>query len=41
MTSDQRFIVGLAAGAAAVLAGARIARGRHAIDFAGRIVDET
>jgi NAD(P)-dependent dehydrogenase (short-subunit alcohol dehydrogenase family) len=38
MTNDQRFIVGLAAGAAAVLAGARIARGRHAIDFAGRIV---
>jgi NAD(P)-dependent dehydrogenase (short-subunit alcohol dehydrogenase family) len=38
MTTDQRFIVGLAAGAAAVLAGARIARGRHAIDFGGRIV---
>ncbi len=38
MTSEQRFIVGLAAGAAAVLAGARIVRRRHAIDFAGRIV---
>ena len=38
MTNDQRFIVGLAAGLAAVLAGVRIARVRHAIDFGGRLV---
>ena len=38
MTSDQRFIVGLAAGAAAVFAGARILRERRGIDFGGRVV---
>ena len=38
MTSDQRWLVGVAAGAAAVMAGARLARGRHAIDFGGRAV---
>jgi NAD(P)-dependent dehydrogenase (short-subunit alcohol dehydrogenase family) len=38
MRSNQRFIVGLAAGMAAIFAGARIARERRAIDFAGRVV---
>ena len=38
MTSDQRFIVGLAAGVAAAFAGARILRERRAIDFGGRVV---
>jgi NAD(P)-dependent dehydrogenase (short-subunit alcohol dehydrogenase family) len=38
MTSRQRFLLGLATGAAAVFAGGRLARGRHAIDFAGRNV---
>jgi NAD(P)-dependent dehydrogenase (short-subunit alcohol dehydrogenase family) len=38
MTSDQRFLVGLAAGVAAALAGARIMRERRAIDFGGRVV---
>jgi NAD(P)-dependent dehydrogenase (short-subunit alcohol dehydrogenase family) len=38
MTADQKFIVGLAAGAAAAFAGARLLRNRHAIDFGGRIV---
>ena len=39
MTSTQQtFLVGLAAGAAAVIAGSRLARSRHAMDFAGRVV---
>jgi len=38
MRSDQRFIVGLAAGVAALFATARIARERHTIDFGGRVV---
>jgi NAD(P)-dependent dehydrogenase (short-subunit alcohol dehydrogenase family) len=38
MTRDQRFIVGLAAGVAAVFAGARVLRARRAIDFGGRVV---
>src|SRR6185436_20934698 len=38
MRSDQRFIVGLAAGAAALFATRRIARERHTIDFGGRVV---
>ena len=38
MTSDQKFIVGLAAGLTAAFAGARLVRGRHAIDFGGRVV---
>ena len=38
MTSEQRFIAGLAAGVGAALLGSRLARGRHAIDFAGRVV---
>jgi NAD(P)-dependent dehydrogenase (short-subunit alcohol dehydrogenase family) len=37
-TSQQRFLIGLIAGAAAVLGGSRIARNRHAMDFAGRAV---
>jgi NAD(P)-dependent dehydrogenase (short-subunit alcohol dehydrogenase family) len=37
-TRQQRFLIGLAAGAAAVLAGSRLARSRHAMDFAGRVV---
>ena len=37
-TSQQRFLIGLAAGAAAVLAGRRLARRRHAMDFSGRVV---
>lgn len=37
MTRIQRSVVGLAAGVAAGFAGARFARGRHAIDFGGRI----
>ena len=36
--SQQKFLFGLAAGAAAVLAGNRLARNRHAMDFAGRVV---
>src|SRR5215210_2459901 len=36
--SDQKFIVGLAAGLAAAFAGARVARNRHLIDFGGRVV---
>lgn len=36
MRNDQKFIVGLAAGVAAAMAGARLARGRRAIDFGGR-----
>ena len=38
MRSDQRFMVGLAAGVAGMLAAARIARERHTIDFGGRVV---
>ena len=38
MTSDQRFMVGLAAGVAAAFVGARIVRERRAIDFGGRVV---
>ena len=38
MTTDQKFIVGLAAGAAAAFIGSRVARGRHAIEFGGRVV---
>ena len=38
MTSEQKFLIGLGAGVVAALAGARIARARHAIDFGGRIV---
>jgi NAD(P)-dependent dehydrogenase (short-subunit alcohol dehydrogenase family) len=38
MTRDQKFIAGLAAGVAAVFAGSRIVRARHAIDFGGRVV---
>jgi NAD(P)-dependent dehydrogenase (short-subunit alcohol dehydrogenase family) len=38
MTNQARFLLGVAAGAAAVLAGSRAARRRHAIDFAGRVV---
>jgi hypothetical protein len=38
MTSDQRFMVGLAAGVAAAFVGARIFRERRAIDFGGRVV---
>jgi NAD(P)-dependent dehydrogenase (short-subunit alcohol dehydrogenase family) len=36
--SDQKFIVGLAAGVAAAFAGSRVARNRHLIDFGGRVV---
>jgi NAD(P)-dependent dehydrogenase (short-subunit alcohol dehydrogenase family) len=38
MKSHQQFLIGLAAGAAAVLAGHRMIRSRHAIGFAGRVV---
>jgi NAD(P)-dependent dehydrogenase (short-subunit alcohol dehydrogenase family) len=38
MTSDQRWMMGFAAGAAALFAGAKLARARHAIDFGGRVV---
>ena len=38
MTSQQKFLVGVAAGAAAVVAGNRLARRRRAIDFAGRVI---
>ena len=38
MTTDQKFIVGLAAGVAAAFAGVRLARGRHGIEFGGRVV---
>jgi NAD(P)-dependent dehydrogenase (short-subunit alcohol dehydrogenase family) len=38
MNDQTRFLLGLAAGAAAVLAGRRAARRRHVIDFAGRVV---
>jgi len=38
MTSQQRFLLGLAAGVGAVVAGTEAMRRRHAIDFAGRTV---
>jgi NAD(P)-dependent dehydrogenase (short-subunit alcohol dehydrogenase family) len=38
MNSQQKFLLGVAAGAAAVMAGARALRSRHAIDFNGRVV---
>jgi NAD(P)-dependent dehydrogenase (short-subunit alcohol dehydrogenase family) len=38
MNRGEKFLAGAAAGAAAVLAGAGIARARRAIDFAGRVV---
>jgi NAD(P)-dependent dehydrogenase (short-subunit alcohol dehydrogenase family) len=38
MTSNQKFIAGLAAGMAAAFVGSRIARARNAVDFAGRVV---
>ncbi|HEX5475474.1 MAG TPA: SDR family oxidoreductase [Vicinamibacterales bacterium] len=38
MTTRQRFMLGLAAGAGAAAIGARLARRRHAIAFGGRVV---
>jgi hypothetical protein len=38
MTSQQRFLLGLAAGTAAMILGSRAVRGRRAIEFAGRNV---
>jgi NAD(P)-dependent dehydrogenase (short-subunit alcohol dehydrogenase family) len=38
MNSQARFLLGVAAGAAAVFAGTQAVRRRHAIDFAGRVV---
>jgi NAD(P)-dependent dehydrogenase (short-subunit alcohol dehydrogenase family) len=38
MTRQQRFLLGVAAGAATMIVGRRAARGRRAIDFAGRNV---
>ncbi len=38
MNNQQKFLLGLAAGAAAVFAGARVARRRRAISFTGRVV---
>jgi NAD(P)-dependent dehydrogenase (short-subunit alcohol dehydrogenase family) len=38
MNSQQKFLVGLAAGAAAAFAGGRMVRRGRAIDFAGRVV---
>ncbi|CAN5724916.1 SDR family oxidoreductase [soil metagenome] len=38
MNSQVRFLLGAAAGAAAVIAGSQALRRRHAIDFAGRVV---
>jgi len=38
MNNQEKFLLGLAAGAAAVFAGNRLARQRRAIDFAGRVV---
>jgi NAD(P)-dependent dehydrogenase (short-subunit alcohol dehydrogenase family) len=38
MNNQARFLLGMVAGAAAVLAGSQAARRRHAIDFAGRVV---
>jgi NAD(P)-dependent dehydrogenase (short-subunit alcohol dehydrogenase family) len=37
-TNQQKFLIGLAAGAAAVIAGSRLVRNRHAMEFAGRVV---
>jgi NAD(P)-dependent dehydrogenase (short-subunit alcohol dehydrogenase family) len=36
MNNQQKFFLGVAAGAAAVVTASRLVRGRHAIDFAGR-----
>jgi NAD(P)-dependent dehydrogenase (short-subunit alcohol dehydrogenase family) len=38
MNSEQKFLLGAAAGAVAVLAGSRALRNRHGIDFSGRTV---
>jgi 3-oxoacyl-[acyl-carrier protein] reductase len=38
MTSQQRFLLGLAAGVGAVVAGTEAMRRRHAVDFTGRTV---
>lgn len=38
MTSQQKFLMGVAAGAAAMVAGNRLVRRRRAIDFDGRVV---
>lgn len=38
MNSRQKFLLGVAAGAAGMIAGRRVARGIRAIDFAGRVV---
>jgi NAD(P)-dependent dehydrogenase (short-subunit alcohol dehydrogenase family) len=38
MTNQEKFFLGIAAGAAAVVAASRVVRGRHAIDFGGRTV---
>jgi NAD(P)-dependent dehydrogenase (short-subunit alcohol dehydrogenase family) len=38
MNNQQKFLLGLAAGVVAVVAGKRVARQRRAIDFAGRVV---
>ena len=38
MNSQQKFLVGLAAGASAAFAGSRMIRRGRAIDFAGRVV---
>jgi NAD(P)-dependent dehydrogenase (short-subunit alcohol dehydrogenase family) len=38
MTNQERFLLGMAAGACAVLAGTRALRARRAIDFSGRVV---
>ncbi len=38
MTNKEKFFLGIAAGAAAVAAGSRALRSRHAIDFTGRTV---
>lgn len=38
MNSQSRFLLGLAAGAAAVVAAGRAVRARHTIDFRGRVV---
>jgi NAD(P)-dependent dehydrogenase (short-subunit alcohol dehydrogenase family) len=38
MNTDQKFFLGIAAGAAAAFVGSRLARSRHSIDFGGRIV---
>src|SRR5215212_2409611 len=37
MNNQQRFLFGAATAAAVVFAGSRAVRGRHAIDFAGRV----